>query len=94
MDSKGKIACDPNKKALPPPDDIVLQHKELVIYQNPTTRYCEQLAFQAALHHIRVKGDMLQNEHYKLSTSKLSLVCSALNLNSPTNNNALLCDHL
>ena len=36
---KGKIACDPNKKALPPPDDIVLQHKEYVVYQNSRTGY-------------------------------------------------------
>ena len=39
---KGKIARDPNKKALPPPDDIVLQHKEYVIYQNSRTGYYEQ----------------------------------------------------
>ena len=39
---KGKIARDPNKKALPPPDDIVLQHKEYVIYQNSRTGHYEQ----------------------------------------------------
>ena len=39
---KGKIARDPNKKALPPPDDIVLQHKEYVVYQNSRTGYYEQ----------------------------------------------------
>ena len=39
---KGKIARDPNKKALPPPDDIVLQHKEYFVYQNSRTGYYEQ----------------------------------------------------
>ena len=39
---KGKIARDSNKKALPPPDDIVLQHKEYVVYQNSRTGYYEQ----------------------------------------------------
>ena len=42
---KGRIAHDPNKKALPPPDDIVLQHKEYVVYQNSRTGYYEQSRF-------------------------------------------------
>ena len=40
--SKGKIARDPNKKAVLPPDDIVLQHKGYVIYQNSHTGCYEQ----------------------------------------------------
>jgi len=32
-----KILRDPNGKPLPPPDDIVLQHKEQVLFNNPNT---------------------------------------------------------
>lgn len=39
---KGKISRDVNKKPLPPPDDIVLGHKEHVIFQNPNSGLFEQ----------------------------------------------------
>ena len=33
----GKILRAPDGKPLPPPDDLVIQHKEQVLYQNPKT---------------------------------------------------------
>lgn len=39
---KGKICRDVNKKLLPPPDDIVLGHKEYVVFQNPNSGIFEQ----------------------------------------------------
>lgn len=39
---KGKISRDANKKVLPPPDDIVLGHKEYVLFQNPKSGMFEQ----------------------------------------------------
>ena len=38
---KGKICRDVNKKLLPP-DDIVLGHKEFVVFQNPNSGIFEQ----------------------------------------------------
>ena len=39
---KGKIRRADNKKPLPPPNDIVLQHQEYVVYNNPRTGRFEQ----------------------------------------------------
>ena len=39
---KGRISRDINKQLLPPPDDIVLGHKEHVIFQNPNSGMFEQ----------------------------------------------------
>jgi len=34
---KGRIARGPDKKPLPPPDDLVMRHKENVVFLNPNT---------------------------------------------------------
>ena len=39
---KGKIARGPDNKPLPPPDNLVLGHKEFVIFSNPKTGRYEQ----------------------------------------------------
>ncbi len=39
---KGRIRRAEDKKPLPPPDDIVLRHKEFVIFQNPNSGMFQQ----------------------------------------------------
>lgn len=39
---KGRISRGENRKVLPPPDDIVLGHKEFVVFQNPRSGNFEQ----------------------------------------------------
>ena len=39
---KGKILRDENKRPLPPPDDIVIGHKEFIIFSNPRSGLFEQ----------------------------------------------------
>ena len=39
---KGKIVHGPDNKPLPPPDNLVLGHKEIVIFNNPKTGRFEQ----------------------------------------------------
>ena len=49
---KGKIGRQ-GKKPLPPPDDVVLRHRETVVFQNPNTGVCiasHFCDFNAAVH--------------------------------------------
>ena len=39
---KGKISRGPDRKLLPPPDDVVFGHKEYVVFQNPNSGMFEQ----------------------------------------------------
>ena len=39
---KGRIVRDANKKPLPPPDDIILGHKEYIVFHNPRSGNFEQ----------------------------------------------------
>ena len=39
---KGRIACGQDKKPLPPPDDLVIRHRENVLFLNPNTGVYQQ----------------------------------------------------